>query len=232
MVTGIPGHGKSSFLDALLVNYAVRHGWTFAVCSPENQPLERHAAQLLARYVGKPFHDGPTPRMTPAEMEGARSWLGEHFAFVLPDEPTVDAILERVRALVFRMGCNGVVIDPWNEIEHSRPQHMTETEYTSQCLGKLRRFARLHDVHLWLVAHPTKLRKNEDGSEPVPTLWDISGSAHFRNKGDYGLTVWRNIQDDAAPVQVHTTKVRFAETGELGSALFQYDRATGRYREA
>lgn len=232
MVTGIPSHGKSAFLDAMLVNLAVRHGWPIAICSPENQPIVRHLAGIMARYMDKPFHDGATIRMTPDERRQAQEWAGQYFAFVLPEAPTVDAILERVKAVVYRMGAKGVVLDPWNEIEHSRPQWQNETEYVSQCLSKLRRFARMHDVHLWIVAHPTKMLKNQDGTEPVPSLWDISGSANFRNKADYGLSVWRNIQEDGAPVQIHVTKVRFAETGELGRADFWFDRVTGRYREA
>lgn len=231
VVTGISGHGKSHFLDALMVNLAVRHDWTFAICSPENQPLARHAAGILATYQGQPFHDGPNLRMSKPDMHKARSWMASHFAFVLPEEPSVDAILDRVRTLVYRMGVKGVVIDPWNELEHNRPESMNETEYVSKCLGKLRRFARHHNVHLWLVAHPTKLRVDDNGQEPIPTLYDISGSANFRNKCDAGLVVWRNLKSQDAPVQAHVQKIRFAETGELGMVEFQYDRVTGRYRE-
>ncbi len=232
VVTGIAGHGKSHFLDALLVNLAVRHGWTFAICSPENQPLKRHAAGIITTYQGQPFHDGPNPRMSKPDMHRARDWMDQHFAFVLPEEPTIDAILERVRVLVYRMGCKGVVVDPWNELEHSRPASMSETEYISGALGSMRRFARHHDVHLWLVAHPTKLKRDEDGNEPVPTLWDISGSAHFRNKCDAGFVIWRDLKDATKPVLVDVQKIRFAETGELGIVGFSYDRLTGRYREA
>lgn len=231
VVTGIAGHGKSHFLDALLVNLAVRHGWTFAICSPENQPLKRHAAGIIATYQGQPFHDGPNPRMSKPDMHRARDWMDQHFAFVLPEEPTIEAILERVRVLVYRMGVKGVVIDPWNELEHSRPAAMSETEYVSGALGAMRRFARHHDVHLWLAAHPTKLKRDDDGNEPVPTLWDISGSAHFRNKCDAGLVIWRDLKDESKPAQIHVQKIRFAETGELGMVEFRYDRLTGRYRE-
>jgi twinkle protein len=231
VVTGIPGHGKSHFLDQLLIKLAVRHGWTFGVCSPENQPVHRHVASLISVYTGKPFHDGPTPRITPDELRWADAWIGRHFAFILPEEPTVEAILHRARILVYRMGIKGLVIDPWNEIEHSRPASKTETEYISECLGALRRFARHHDLHLWLVAHPTKLKKTDDKIEPLPGLWDISGSAHFRNKADAGISIWRDLTNRDEPVQVHIQKIRFSETGEEGHALFTYDRATGCYHE-
>lgn len=35
VVTGVPNSGKSEWLDALLVNLALRNGWQFAMCSME-----------------------------------------------------------------------------------------------------------------------------------------------------------------------------------------------------
>ncbi len=231
VVTGSPGAGKSHFLDALMVNLAVRHGWTFGICSPENQPLARHAAGMIATYRGAPFGDGPTPRMSREEMQAARRWLNDHAAFVLPDDPTLEAVLERARVLTYRMGIRGLVVDPWNELDHSRPNGMTETEYVSQCLTKLRTFARRHDVHVWLVAHPTKLQKTADGVYPVPTPYDIAGSAHFYNKADACISVHRDRANPGTPVELHVQKIRFAETGELGMVQLMYDPPTGRYRE-
>jgi twinkle protein len=231
IVTGVPSHGKSSWLDQLLVEIITKHGWSIAICSPENQPLKRHAAGIIAKYLRKPFHIGQPNRMSRAEALEGRMFLDRYVTFVMPDDPTLDAILERAKALVQRKGIKGLVIDPWNEIEHGRPAHMSETEYTSVSLSQIRRFARVNDVHVWVVAHPTKMPKTTDGSEPVPTLWDISGSAHFKNKADYGISVWRDVADTSAPNQVHVTKVRFQETGKLGMVNFWYEYATGMFRE-
>src|SRR5208282_4290641 len=70
----------------------------------------------------------------------------------------IDWILEKARGAVMRHGINGLVIDPYNEIEHRRPPNMTETEYVSEMLGKVKRFAVNHDVHVWFVAHPVKMQ--------------------------------------------------------------------------
>lgn len=231
IVTGVPGHGKSAVIDWIMVSLAERSDWRLAVCSPENQPLERHAAHLAELRARKPFGPGPRPRMSREELREAREWMRGRFYFILPpdDEFTLDGVLDRVRAAVLRHGVRGVVIDPWNEIEHRRPQGMTETEYISACLTKIRNFARRHEVHIWIVAHPTKLVKDKDGSYPVPTLYDVSGSAHWRNKADMGLVVWRDPLDQDAPTQIHIQKVRFRECGEVGMVPLYYDRATGRY---
>jgi twinkle protein len=231
--SGVPGHGKSALLDWLLVGLAERAGWRFAVCSPENQPLERHAAQLIQIRARKPFGAGPRARLSPEELAEARDWLARRFWFILPpdDEFTIDGILRRARAAVLRYGVRGVVIDPWNEIEHSRPPSMTETEYIGQALTKIRNFARRHELHVWIVAHPTKLVKDRDGQYPVPTLYDISGTANWRNKADMGVVVWRDPTDESAPTQVHVQKVRFRECGEVGMVPLYFDKATGRYSD-
>ena len=231
--TGIPGHGKSAVLDWLLVGLAEKAGWRFAVCSPENQPLERHAAQLIQIRARKPFGAGPRQRITPEELREAREWLASRFWFILPtdDDFTIDGVLRRARAAVLRHGVRGVVIDPWNEIEHQRPATMTETEYIGQALTKIRNFARRHEIHVWIVAHPTKLVKDRDGQYPIPTLYDISGTANWRNKADMGVVVWRDPTDESAPTQVHIQKVRFRECGEVGMVKLYFDKATGRYSD-
>ena len=81
------------------------------------------------------------------------------------------------------------MIDPYNELDHQRPLHMTETEYVSQMLTKIKRFAQHNDVHVWFVAHPRQLQGWR--GEP-PNLYDISGSAHFINKADNGIVIHRN----------------------------------------
>jgi len=56
--------------------------------------------------------------------------------------------------------------------------------------AQIKRFAQLHGVHVWLVAHPKQLQQWKGDA---PGLYDISGSAHFNNKADVGLVVHRNF---------------------------------------
>lgn len=235
VVTGMPGHGKSAVLDTVLHNLAELHNWRIAITSVENQPLERHAAQLISIHTGEPFAKGDIPRMSVGTLERAEKWLDERFVFVLPDEGgcTVGGILDRVLWLHKNdRPIDGVVIDPWNELEHRRPANMNETEYVSQSLTRLRRFARAYDLHLWLVAHPTKLTKDiKTGTYPVPTLYDISGSAHFRNKADMGLSVWRDMMNERSATEVHVQKVRFRECGKIGKCELYFDVVSGKFQE-
>lgn len=232
IVTGIPSHGKSQFLDALTVNLSRQHEWMIAVCSPENLPVSRHIAKLVEQYTGWPFRQGPTRRMTPHELVMALDWLHGHFVFIAPDEAlTIPALLQHAKALVARHGIRGLILDPWNEFDHARGT-TTETEYISTSLTQIRRFARNYGVHVWLVAHPQKLYRRDDGSYPVPTPYDISGSAHWRNKADNCLAVWRDENDPDEPVHLYVQKVRFREVGKIGLVPLRWSSINGRYTEA
>jgi twinkle protein len=216
-----------------MVNLAHRYGWRFAVCSFENPP-EEHIAKIAEKYLGMPFWDGPTRRMSEADLMQAMEWAHAHFHLIRFDDetPTMEAILDKARAAVMRYGVRGAVVDPYNWIEHRRPANMTETEYISQILGLLKRFAQRHGVHVWIAAHPRILRRSENGGKwPVPGLYDISGSANWSNKADLGIAVHRDPDSGPATAQIHIHKVRFKWVGKIGMVELRWDSATGRYSE-
>jgi twinkle protein len=235
VVTGVPNHGKSEFIDQLMVNLARKQGWTFGLCSFENDP-PNHIAKLVEKWIGLPFWPGPTMRMTSFNVGKAMRELDEHFHFIRPDgdEPqTIDWILQKAAILVMRFGIRGLIVDPHNEVEHRRPSNMTETEYISLTLSKLKRFAAAHGVHLWYIAHPRIMRAEKTAAEgaktPVPTLYDISGSANWANKADIGMVVHRGDQDGTTKVYIR--KCRFKWVGRQGKATLGYDKATGIYSD-
>ena len=41
-MTGVPNSGKSEWIDALICNLAMRHGWSFALCSMEKKVRSRY----------------------------------------------------------------------------------------------------------------------------------------------------------------------------------------------
>jgi len=108
---------------------------------------------------------------------------------------------------------------------------MNETEYVSHCLKRIRVFARQHGIHVWIVIHPTKLYRNDSGKYPVPTLYDCAGSAHWRNKADNGIVVWRDLAEtDSAEVEIHVQKIRFRQVGCRGMAKLYYEPVCATYR--
>jgi twinkle protein len=232
IVTGIPGQGKSEWVDALCCNVARLHSWRSALYSPENQPTWLHIQKLAEKFIGKPYNDGPHERMTRAEAVEAKDWVSQFVNFIMPENPSLDEIMDKARALVLRKGIRVLVIDPWNEVEHNRPAGMTEAEYVSQSLMRLRRFARKHDLLVIVVAHPRLLEKRNDGTYPIPTPYDISGGAMWRNKADNCAAVYcPDVTDPSGAVEIHIQKVKFKIFGRVGMVPLKWDRLTGRYAD-
>lgn len=231
VITGIPGMGKSEWLDALLVNLASKGDWTFALYSPENFPQELHASKLLEKRTGLPFGRGPNTRMTVKEMREASAWVHEHFMWLTPSNNDYRSLLEAAMRFRSANAKFGVVLDPWNVLEHGDLGKLSETMYVSKALTEVTNWVREHDIHVWIVAHPSKIFKDKNGDRPVPTPYDIAGSANWFNKPDNIITVHRDKENKSQDVDIHIQKVRFKHVGKIGLATLQYDRTTGKYYE-
>lgn len=229
VLTGIPNSGKSEWLDDMMMNTIKNNNWRWAIYSPENLPAKMHFQKLIEKCCNKSmtYEGDKIDRETLVEEI---EHLSEMIDLVIPEENemTLDDILAKIKSSVFRTGIDGFIIDPWNEIEHELKSGQTETDYVSLSLAKIRRFARRHDLSAWIVAHPAKLYKDKSGEYPVPTLYDISGSANWRNKADNGFVVWRDFQGDQI-TKVYIQKIRFKNTGKLGEVGFRWDWKTGNY---
>jgi twinkle protein len=231
-VTGIPGSGKSEFVDYIMCQLSKLHGWGWGVCSFENQPSSIHVTKLIEKLTGKSFafRRERFNRVSEEEMFNACIAIHEHFHFINIHEldVTLTGILEKAEELVKRKGIKGLLIDPWNYIEHKIPKGYTETQYISESLTKLKSFALRTGVHVILIAHPTKIQKDKATKKyDIPTLYQISGSAHFFNKTDNGITVYRDFQTNI--VEIHVQKVRYSWLGKVGLCGFNYDIETRHY---
>ena len=137
-------------------------------------------------------------------------------------EITLDYLLEKAKEMVKCKGIKGILIDPWNWIEHSLPKGQSETSYISDALTKIQKFVKAYNVHCFLIAHPTKMPKDlGTGKYQVPTLYNISGSAHFFNKTDNGFVVVRDFVTN--DVEIGIQKIKNSWNGKLGYCTFRYD---------
>jgi twinkle protein len=235
IVTGIPSHGKSNFMDQLMIKLAINHSWRWGIFSPENATIEIHLLRLCEILVGKPFLKEYNNRMTMEEMEKARDFINDQIFFILPDneEYRLERILEAASGLVLKHGIKGLILDPWNTLEHQYGSD-SETIYTGKVLNQLKYFARIHDIHLVLVAHPRKMQRKKDSKLfEVPTLYDISGSANWFNIADNGMVVYRQFSEDftsSYPI-VYVQKVKHKFIGKTGFSKFDFDVSCQRYIE-
>lgn len=143
----------------------------------------------------------------------------------LDDETDIDldTYLDLCRVAVVRNGAKLIILDPWNELEHKRQRDETETDYIGRAIRALKRFARRHNVALWVVAHPTK----PQGKTGAPGLYDIHGSANWANKADYGL-IYHRPDKTINHGTLNVVKVRMGFPGECGVVNVQFDEATSR----
>lgn len=227
VLTGIPSSGKSTFLNFIAERLNMRYGWKFAFFSPESMPISYHGSTLIELLVGKKFSAATMPYN---EYVQAKQYLEKNFFFIYPkDDYRLDAILEKAKILVRKKGIKALVIDPYNRLENEQSSKISETQYVSIVLDKLTSFAQQNDIIIFLMAHPTKMPKNTDGKYEVPTLYNISGSANFYNKADFGITVHRDFAGGFT--EVHIQKVKFRHLGDKGVAIFKYNLNNGRYSE-
>ena len=231
VITGVPTHGKSNWLEHVCMKLASQNGWKFGVFSPEHYPLQLHYSVLAEKFIGKTFRDvSKFERMNKSELNHAKNFISSRFNWIRPegDVFTIDAILESAAGLIKRHGIKGLIIDPYNKI-HAPIGTKSETQYINEFLTKLTIFKQKYDIHIFLVAHPRKMMKKDNGLYDVPTLYDIAGSANFYNQVDNGITVYRNFETECTHVYVQ--KVKFRHIGELGEAVFKYNLQNGRYHE-
>lgn len=226
VVTGVPGHGKSEFVDFVVSKLNIIHGWKVAYFSPENFPMKYHLMKLIPKISGKKF---VTDELSENELKDTFDYINENYQFIAPDDDqTFERIIELAMITVKRNGVKILVIDPYNKIEHKRDKSETETEYISRFLDKLIVFAKIYGVLIFLVAHPRKMPMQKDTMKVIaPTLYDINGSANFYNKCDYGISVYRDREKMLTNIQI--LKVKFRHLGEGGECDFTYNYFNGRY---
>ena len=198
VVTGIPSHGKSTWVNDLCCRLNEQYGWPIAFASFEQHPAVDHKRNLMRWKTGEhPVY------LTEDNRREAEKWIDRNFSFIVPDEDddvTLDWVLEKASTSVIRHNARVVVIDPWNEMDHTFPADMSLTQYTGYAIKQFRKFARKHNVHMIIVAHPAKMKKNADGKIDIPNGYDISDSSHWFNKADVGITVHR--QDEGSIIRV------------------------------
>ena len=237
IVTGIPGHGKSSFVEHMMINLIKDHELKAGIFSPEHQPVETHIARLAELYAGKPFGEHFKERISREELAATSKKLSKAINYMIPDEMkrSVDDILAMMRAMVMKHGVHFFVLDPWNDFDHSAMGN-SETQYIRHSLAKIRMFAASHNAHVFLIAHPAKMQKDKTtGKYSIPTAYDISGSAHWYNMAHNIISVHRNPGDegnDKHDVSVHIQKIKHKHCGQLGCANFFYQYETGRFIDA
>jgi twinkle protein len=232
ILTGMPGLGKSTFVNDLACRMAHHHGWHTCFASPEQSPQVDHRRALRTWASRK-----PEAIQSKGELEIADQFINDQFSFVVGSDDEdfdLDWLLDKLASAVVRYDAKLCVIDPWNELDHAKPKDMTTTEYVGRAIRQLKKFAKKWQVHLMVVAHPAKISRNKDGSAPRPTLYDISDSAHWFNKSDVGLILHPGEDEDGGKyTSLLIAKSRYHDKiGKPGEVRLQFVPHTARFEAA
>lgn len=225
VVTGYANMGKSTMMNQI-IGHALQNHFPVCVASFETdvKPILRNGLKAaICECPISDLHKVDDAGDVEDLLEGRLNIISQ--AVDEDMEMDLDMFLSLCRTAVLRHGVKMIVLDPWNELEHKRRRDETETDYISRALRAIKRFAKQYDVALWIVAHPTK---PQEGAKKIPGLYDISGSANWANKADYGLTYHRpDPKDNLA--KIITTKVRMGLPGRKDECTVTFDFRKSRF---
>ena len=224
-VTGIPSSGKSDFVDQMVVGYNQLYGWKTAYASPENQPVYLHAHKLMR----KTWQDMPSPGDIGGDKwKQVSDHVNDNYFFIDMDKYSLESVLRKGAELVKRKGIKCLVLDPFNKIRDVDAKSDDVNRYTMDYLAKIEAFCKKYDVLVFIVAHPTKMYKGQDGKIEEPTMYNIKGGGEWYDASYHGLLVHRDYE--AKTTKVKVLKVKFQNLGENGAeAHFNWEPRSGSF---
>lgn len=234
--TGIPSHGKSNFTDWKVLNLLSQEDLKASWFSPEHSPMSLYHTNLCEKVIGRNFwkEKNGVPRITKEEINQYKEWANEKIYLTGcegNESPTWSWLLDKFKEQMYSFGIDIFVIDAFNKVILPQGNRL---EQINIVLTKLTHFAQANNVMIILVAHPTKMQKNDAGVYSVPTLYDVSGSADFRNQTHNGYSIYRTWANEETGTEAKTTfynmKTKFNFQGEIGGKIdFNYCEVNGRY---
>jgi twinkle protein len=235
--TGIPSHGKSNFTEWYVLNLVRDYKMKASFFSPEHHPFELHHTTFIEKTYGKNFFKGnpDCPRIDKLEIARYHDWANEKIYLTGTENgefPTWDWLFEKFKEQLFSFGINIFVIDAFNKLAFNGKGN--KLDQINEVLTKLTMFAQMNNVIIFLVAHPTKMQKQPDGTYSSPTLYDVSGSSDFRNQTHDGFSVYRYFGDELneSKTVFENLKTKMKFQGEIGGSVeFDYHLPSGRYYE-
>ncbi len=222
-VTGIPSSGKSDFVDQMVVGYNNNYGWKTAFASPENQPTYLHAHKLMRKH----WQGMPTAADINSEKwNQVADHCNTNYFHIDMERYTLESVLRKGAELVKRKGIKCLVIDPFNKVRDVDCKTEDVNRYTMEYLSKIEIFAKKYDVLVFIVAHPTKMYKTQDGKIEEPTMYNIKGGGEWYDASYHGILVHRDYEQKTVKAKV--LKVKFQNLGENGAeAHFQWEPQSG-----
>jgi len=236
-ITGIPGHGKTEFVDQCILDLARLYGHETVIAGFEQTP-EEHTIKLVKKLVGTNVTCPTylTEKNIPTFKE-AHDFITSKIKHINTTKigGNIATILDVAARHIKESRDNGgnpkyIVLDPFNML--SIKGRFTGHEKIEEILRRITHFSHQMEVMVLLVAHPFKMKKDEKtGQYEVPDFYSVKGSSAFFEMSYHGLVVYRNGYGVDDPVLIRVLKVKQNNLGStMAEVSLTYDRNSGRYQ--
>ena len=214
VMTGYPGHGKTTFAQQIWAQIAKEYKIQVGIFSGETRVKPYVRRNLRTFYHGKQERD-----MTEEELNSADYWIRDTFHFLNHPQnaPEFEWVCEKIKDMKARFGIEAFMFDPFNKIEMPDMTRGSETNWIGKCLDDLTTLAKVLDIHIMILAHPSKPSELKVHNA-APTAYSIAGSAHWFNKPDHIFSLWREKFEDeegnrTTEAKLIVCKCRYEELG-------------------
>lgn len=231
-VTAGIGTGKTSFLTEIA--YSLQQAGHKVGMMLMEESVKHSARRIVGHHLNVPLQVDRTLATKEAIESAFKATVGSG-NMVLYDhqgEAEMEHLLSKVRFMIKAMGVRFVIIDNLSTIVAGLDER-DERKAIDKIMRSLWQLAQREQVVIFLAVHLKRIEGNKGHEDGVQTsLSHLRGSQSIASNSNLVIGLERNQQGD----DINTTTVRILKnrlTGETGIAcLLNYDRATGRLREA
>lgn len=231
IITGVPGSGKSDWINFFATTQMAFHDDHVCFCSFEEPDKHRHLHHLTQIWVGAT----PTAQLSREQLQPYIHAVTSHVTHLdlRRERPTYRRVLRRAESVLARNpNLRHLIIDPYLYLTMTEGQNITETEAIKQMLTAVQDWGHQHHVWITIVAHPRKMTTRE-GSEDYEEInfYTLSGSAHWANVADFLISVKRCTRNGVPYTEYDALKVRFQEFCHPGKVCLKRNDISRRYAE-
>ena len=247
--TGYPNDGKTYAALFLMVVKSLHSKWKWVIWSPEMK-----SANFIDNKVRVNYNDlindiawivtGKTPykhvadkysseQLTSDEMLKILPWIKEHFVFLNPKEKTPEAIYELIDNIYQEQGYDGVLIDPFKNIEQNIK--VRDDIFLEQLFARFKDLAVKNNIVMNWIAHPkANVTRIQDGQLMPCDQYMLNGGAAWNNSMDgiYSIFRWNTLEDpkDTGVWFLNLKQRKQALVAERGTVKnIEFDYKTYRY---
>ena len=192
VVSGYSGHGKTEWLNDLILNLCVSNGECACIASLE-VPIDRTLQSLWCQSTGLRNDYDMQGYRIPRLRENALEFLERYFYFYdCTEAAKIDDVIEVFGYAARRYGVKLFCLDSVMCVDVNED----DLDLVKKVMQKLVKFAMQYDCHIFVVAHSKKPGEKRPEHKHPPTKHDVSGSKAITDLAHNIVVVWRNVSKD------------------------------------